>query len=245
MNEEDACLGERLPNIAYLPVNICGKAGKTLQFDLNQMPHLLITGGISDAHTAVVRQMLIGWKTCTLIKPVVIDLTGKLTPEKTADSETFLRDKLHEMTGILECRYDELAMMKIKSVGAYLAQGHQNMPFHPVIILGFEKVLSTIHFSDDIFTPFCRLSRKGRAAGIDLVLCSTDKKIMKGFFAANCPAKLVFRSADEKDFIFSSPVISQINNHEANAYFQERTIRHSGVEMEKKLNFFDGNCKDE
>lgn len=201
----------RLPGMPFLPVRLnYGNNDQPLEFDLNRMPHLSVTGGTPECQASVIRQILQYWEYRSWIKPEVIDLGGKLDPEKSAASETDLTAKLHEMTAVLLSRYDELAKNGFRNAGEYLDEGHHDMPFRPVIILGFEK-LAASKLLPDAVELICGLAQKGRAAGIDLILCTADEALLKGMLAANFPAKLFFRNSDEKDFSFSSMTDPQIS----------------------------------
>ena len=138
-----------------------------------------------------------------MIEPAVLDLAGTLKPGRPAISEeTFIR-KLYEMLDVLEQRYDELAKRKLRNTREYLEQGYKDMPFRPIILFGFER-MSDSQFRKDAETLICKLAQKGRAAGIDLILCSTNAEILKGIIDCNFPAKLIFRSDDEEDFSWES-----------------------------------------
>ena len=109
----------------------------------------------------------------------MLDLAGTLNPETPAISEGMFISKLYEMLAVLERRYDELAKQMFKNAREYLDHGHNDMPFRPIILFGFEK-MSGSQFREDAEKLLCKLAQKGRAAGIDLILCSTDAKMLKG-----------------------------------------------------------------
>ncbi len=169
------------------------------------MPHLSITGGTPECQTSLIRKILNFWTATPLIEPAVLELAGTLEPETPAISEeTFIR-KLYEMLDVLEHRYDELAKRELRNTREYLEQGYKDMPFRPVVLFGFER-MSVSQFRNDAETLICKLAQKGRAAGIDLILCSTNAEILKGIMDCNFPAKLIFHSNDEKDFSWKAPL---------------------------------------
>ena len=197
--------GRRPTDMDALPIRLEQKGNdQPLSFDLNKMPHLSITGGTPECQASVIHKILEFWASKSSIEPEVLDLAGTLTPETPAISEGMFISKLYEMLAVLERRYDELARQMFKNTREYLDHGHNDMPFRPVILFGFEK-MSGSQFREDAEKLICKLAQKGRAAGIDLILCSTDAKMLKGAIDCNFPAKLIFRSDDEKDFSWKSP----------------------------------------
>ena len=197
--------GKRTATSDNLPIRLEQKGNdQPLSFDLNEMPHLSITGGTSECQASVIRKILKFWESSPSIEPAAADLAGTLDPETPAISEETFIGKLHEMRDVLERRYDELAKRGLRNTKEYLALGHDDMPLRPFILFGFEKMAYS-RFRNEAEKLICKLAQKGRAAGIDLILCSTDAEILNGVIECNFPAKLIFRSNDEKDFSWKSP----------------------------------------
>lgn len=190
--------GKKGPEM-LLPVSLeYGEEGQVLRFDLWRMPQMLVTGGAPDHQAAVVRKILDGWKTLPWIEPVIVNFPDRPAP----GTETDPVGKLREMRKTLELRYRDLAGKGYKTAAEYLAGGHDDMPFHPVIILGFEKSAAR-PLPDEAVSLIHDLAIRGRAAGIDLVLCSTGAECPKGELVCDFPAKLVLHGGGEKDFSFS------------------------------------------
>ena len=187
--------GEKGPEM-LLPVSLeYGDEGKILRFDLWRMPQMVMTGGTPDHQAAVVRKILDGWQALPWIEPVIVNFSDRPAPGTEADPVA----KLGELQKTLDLRYRTLAGKGLKTAAEYLAEGHDDMPFHPVVILGFGKPAAPASAADLIHD----LAVRGRAAGIDLVLCSTDAECPKGELACDFPAKLVLRGGGEKDLSFS------------------------------------------
>lgn len=185
-----------------LPISLeYGTKNQILEFDLNRMPHLSITGGNSETQASIVGKIMESWEQSSWIQPAVIDLTGKIAPE--AMTETIAIEKLNKAEEELRRRYVVLSKKHLKNNFEYLKKEGQDMPFVPVIIFGFETFADPKNRQDAI-QSIGKMAQKGRCAGINLILCSTDEKIIDGRLDANFPAKLVLRSNDEKDFSFSS-----------------------------------------
>lgn len=118
-----------------------------------------------------------------LVEPVIHDV---------ADAIACLQRAVHEM----ESRYKQFADEGFKDLSSRIKAGRKNMPFYVILFDEFaDLALQGKKEKGEFEKLVARLTAKGRAAGIHLVLATQrpDRNIVTGIVKANLPLKICMK----------------------------------------------------
>lgn len=193
--------------------------------DMSKLPHLLVAGatgqGKSVGLNAIITSLLYK-KHPADVKFVLIDpkevefsLYARIERQYLAtlpdmDEETAVVCKPQNVLAVLnslcvemDARYGLFRDAGVRDLESYNtrfcqrrlnpAKGHRYMPYLVIIIDEFADLISTA--GKDIETPVQRITAKGRAAGIHMIIATQrpSTNVLTGLIKANCPARIAFR----------------------------------------------------
>ena len=190
--------------------------GSKIFFDLTRMPHLLVAGATNQGKSVCVNSLIVSllYKATPddvklilidpkkvefsdynglphLIVPVVND------PKKAAGS-------LHWCVTEMERRYEILETTRQKKLSEYIEFQKQNPQYEKlsyivVIIDELADLMTTA--PDDVETSIARITAKGRAAGIHLIISTQrpDVSVITGTIKSNIPSRIALKCSSQID----------------------------------------------
>jgi len=190
--------------------------GAKIFFDLTRMPHLLVAGATNQGKSVCVNSLIVSllYKSTPddvklilidpkkvefsdynglphLIVPVVND------PKKAAGS-------LHWCVTEMERRYEILETTRQKKLSEYIEFQKQNPQYEKlsyivVIIDELADLMTTA--PDDVETSIARITAKGRAAGIHLIVSTQrpDTSVITGTIKSNIPSRIALKCSSQID----------------------------------------------
>ena len=190
----------------YIGTDTVGEA-VTIDLAATTNPHLLVAGSSGSGKSKgliTMLQSLIAAKSADTVQILVCD--PKISELQTLNKHSEylfsgevqtesigILDQLLEVSAIMQDRYQTLSRKGVYEISDYHAAG-LSMPYLVVAIDEFGDLMLSKQ-GKEIETEILRLSQKGRAAGIHLIIATQrpDAKIVTGAIKGNFTAQLCFK----------------------------------------------------
>ena len=194
----------------------CEVSGRPVIFDINKMPHLLVSGTTGS-----------GKSVC--INCIILSILYKATPEEVklilVDPKkvefSMYRDiphlycpivtdpkkaagALYSAVAEMERRFELIEEVGVRNLAGYnevTAGDNEHPPLPQMIIIIDELADLMMTAPADVESAICRLAQKGRAAGIHLILGTQRPSVdvITGLIKANIPSRIAFTVKSQVD----------------------------------------------
>ncbi|CAN5515725.1 DNA translocase FtsK [soil metagenome] len=195
-----------------LPVGL-GKdiSGRSVFFDLAEMPHLLVAGTTGSGKSVMLNSLLTSLLLTTdprQVKMVLVDpkrvelapfgeIPHLITPVVTDVKKA--SNALSWAVAEMERRYEVLEKMGVRSLDGYNERAETQMPYVVVVIDELADLMMAA--AAKVEDAVIRLAQKARAVGIHLVVATQRPSVdvITGMIKANIPSRVAFAVSSQVD----------------------------------------------
>lgn len=194
----------------------CEVSGRPVIFDINKMPHLLVSGttgsGKSVCINCIILSILYKAKPeevkLILIDPKKVEFSMYrdiphlycpivTDPKKAAGA-------LYSAVAEMERRFELIEEVGVRNLAGYneITAGDNEHPPMPQMIIIIDELADLMMTAPtDVESAICRLAQKGRAAGIHLILGTQRPSVdvITGLIKANVPSRIAFTVKSQVD----------------------------------------------
>ncbi|MGG4438349.1 FtsK/SpoIIIE domain-containing protein [Priestia megaterium] len=178
---------------------------------LTKAPHILIAGGTNSGKSVFMNAMIITLMLRRkpeelrfyMVDPKFVELAhykGMAHVEEVVTDMQRASMTLTHIADLADQRYQEFSTYKnVRNIIQYNEVAEKKMPY---VICVVDEYYDLKMFDGNVDEPIKRLTQKGRAAGIHLVIATQrpDRKVMEGVIKANIPSKISFRLSTQSDY---------------------------------------------
>ena len=180
---------------------------RSVVFDLGEAPHLMISGSTGTGKTVYLDDIILSivYKSApsdvklVLIDPGIDLLAYEGLPHllfKPLSRKDEVYEAVKSIKNLMDERYERLINAHVRDVDSYNEKFKKNMPR---IVLIIDKYLEfTYEMPDDFEDQIKSIARKGRAAGVHLILNTQSARSnrVNGDIKANIPYRIAFSVTD-------------------------------------------------
>ena len=191
-------------------------SGMPIIFDINKMPHLLVSGTTGSGKSVCINCMILS----ILYKAAPQDVQLILIDPKKVEFNMY-RNIPHLKTPIvtnpkkaagalyaaveeMEWRFNLIEQVGVRDIAGYnrMTAGDPEHPHMPQLVIIIDELADLMMTAPtDVENAICRLAQKGRAAGIHLILGTQRPSVdvITGLIKANVPSRIAFTVKSQVD----------------------------------------------
>lgn len=191
-------------------------SGMPIIFDINKMPHLLVSGTTGSGKSVCINCMILS----ILYKAAPQDVQLILIDPKKVEFNMY-RNIPHLKTPIvtnpkkaagalyaaveeMEWRFNLIEQVGVRDIAGYnrMTAGDPEHPHMPQLVIIIDELADLMMTAPtDVENAICRLAQKGRAAGIHLILGTQRPSVdvITGLIKANIPSRIAFTVKSQVD----------------------------------------------
>lgn len=194
----------------------CEVSGRPVIFDINKMPHLLVSGTTGSGKSVCINSIILSilYKAkpeevkLILVDPKKVEFSMYrdiphlycpivTDPKKAAGA-------LYSAVAEMERRFELIEEVGVRNLAGYneITAGDNEHPPMPQMIIIIDELADLMMTAPaDVENAICRLAQKGRAAGIHLILGTQRPSVdvITGLIKANVPSRIAFTVKSQVD----------------------------------------------
>lgn len=194
----------------------CEVSGRPVIFDINKMPHLLVSGTTGSGKSVCINSIILSilYKAkpeevkLILVDPKKVEFSMYrdiphlycpivTDPKKAAGA-------LYSAVAEMERRFELIEEVGVRNLAGYneITVGDNEHPPMPQMIIIIDELADLMMTApSDVENAICRLAQKGRAAGIHLILGTQRPSVdvITGLIKANVPSRIAFTVKSQVD----------------------------------------------